>query len=372
MNAAMKSPSAVLRSTALLAAAVAFSACKSTSSTDGAPAAESEKNKAKRTDAEAAFYEACGKMGELGGNVAGKDGFKFSAAELLQISRLNSTAAATGSIADYAQQLRSQGIDLIVVPVPPKAFVYPDKLSGVKVPMKSRRPARLDSPLKAAMDELEAKKVKVVDLLPVLIAGRDGKAGPAFPRSSTTWSPEGVRLAAEAIAEAVADSKAGRGSVTGISAEPVTLTFSGAMSIGDDGAKPETFQTSKIGRITGDKVRSLAFGSSGGSVLLMGDGNILAWREANNPQGSTGAFCSLAEQLAASIQFIPDVIASTNDGRNAPRLRILRERTNGRSMLDSTRTVVWVFSALDLATPGWQRVPLELQYSLDSPDIILR
>jgi hypothetical protein len=76
--------------------------------------------------------------------------------------------------------------------------------------------------------------------------------------------------------------------------------------------------------------------------------------------------------VAAELNLIPDVLATTNDGRNSPRLRILRERTNGHGMLDSARAVVWVISSLDLTTPNWQRVPLQLQFSEGAPELKLR
>jgi len=41
-------------------------------------------------------------------------------------------------------------------------------------------------------------------------------------------------------------------------------------------------------------------------------------------------------------------------------------------MLGSTRTVVWVIPALDLTSLNWQRVPLELQFTEDSPELQLR
>lgn len=374
----MKCQSALLPATLFLASLICGTSCKSTGDKqDGngtGPVAESEKDRVKRTAAETAFYAECAELGAKGGTVTGKDGWLFSAGELLQLSRVAKTGTATGCIADYAQQLRSRGIDLIVVPVPPKVLVYPDKLAcSSKIPLKSRQPARLDSPLKAAMDELSSRKVTVVDILPALLAHRDGKSGTAFPKTSSTWSPVGVQLAAKEIAAAVSASKAGgRGTVTGITAEPITVTFTGGLGIGEPNMKPETFQTSKIGRISGGKVRSLAFDTSGGSLLVMGDSNILAWRETNNPQGSLPAFCSVAEQLAAELQLIPDVLSSTSDGRNAPRLRILRERTNGNGMLGSTKAIVWIIPALELASPNWQRVPLELEFSLESPDLLLR
>ncbi len=360
----------------LTAAVFTLAGCKSPdgNSDDAAGAAETDKERDRRTAAEAAFYAECGELAEEGGVIPGRDGWLFDASELLRVSRISdATTAATGAIADYAQQLRSRNIDLILVPVPPKALVYPDKISRkAKVPVKSKRPARLDSLLKAAMDDLASKRVRVVDLLPALIAGREDKTGTAYTRTGNSWSPRGVQIAVKEIAEAVRGSRAGGGSVTGISSEAVTFDFTGNLATGIAKAKPETLPAFRIGRISDGKVRSLAFNTSGGSLLLMGGPDILAWREANNPPGSSDAFCSLADQLAAELQLIPDVLANSGDARNAARLRILRERTNGHSMLGSTRTVVWVVPLLDLCVANWQRVPLQLQYTEGAPEIQLR
>jgi hypothetical protein len=360
-----------------VAAVFGLAGCKSPdgkSDDPGTAEAETDKDRDRRTAAEKAFYEDCAELGAKGGVIPGRDGWLFDASELLRVSRItDSTATATGVIAEYAQQLRSQNIDLILVPVPPKSLVYPDKISrNAKVPMKSKRPARLDSILKSAMDDLVSKRVTVVDLLPVLIAHREEKAGTAYTRTGNTWSPYGVQIAVKEIANAVRSSRARGGSVTGITSEAATLEFAGNLGTGLAKAKTESLPAFKIGRISDGKVRSLGFNTSGGSLLLMGGPEILAWREANNPPGSSGAFCSLADQLAAELQLIPDVLANSNDARNAARLRILRERTSGHSMLGSTRTVVWVVPALDLCVVNWQRVPLQLQYSEDSPEIQLR
>lgn len=64
--------------------------------------------------------------------------------------------------------------------------------------------------------------------------------------------------------------------------------------------------------------------------------------------------------------------SAPGDGRNAPRLRIMRERTAGRNPLASTKAIVWVVPMTDLASPNWQTVPLQLNFSLEQPEIQLR
>lgn len=357
-----------------LAATLTLSSCKllpGPKEKEGEAAGETDKQKAARSAAETAWLAECAKLGEAGGTVTGREGWLFSAPELKSVGTASGTTSATGAIADYAASLRAKGIDLILVPVPPKAFVYPDKISKT-VKVKGKKPPRFDSGLKSAMEALEAKNVKVVDLLPALMAARETKTSTAFPQTSSTWAPAGVQVAAKEIAEAVKKSKAGSraGSSTGIVTEPTVITFTG--SLAGDGAKPESLPAVTVGRISGEKQKSLGFGTSGGSLLLMGGSDIYAWRENNNPVGAKGAFASLAEQLAAELQLIPDVLTGGGDAKNAARLRILRERTNGSSTLDATKTVVWVIPALDLYSSNWARVPLQLQFSDSGPEIQLR
>jgi alginate O-acetyltransferase complex protein AlgJ len=337
---------------------------------------ETDKDAARRSAAEVAFLEECGALAAPGSTVTGRDGWLFSGSELSVLAKAGGTGTAIGVMADYASQVRGLGCDVIVVPVPPKALVYPDKVvRKAKIPVKRKVVPRLDSSWVAALKALESRGMTTVDLLPVFLAHRGDKEGAPYTQTGNTWSPRGVQLAAEAVAAAVKRSRAAKvaGSVQGISAEPGAISYTGSLAAGANPAvKAETLTLRNIGRISGDKVRSVSFSTSGGGLLLMGDSSILAWRESGNPAGSGGSFSSLADQVAAELQAIPDVLSVPGDGRNAPRLRIMRERTSGRGTLSGTKAIVWVIPMTDLASPAWQQVPLQLSFSLDQPEIMLR
>ena len=137
---------------------------------DGPAPGESEKDRAKREGAEEAFLAECTKLGELGETVAGKDGYYFSAAELKRLGATPAVGSGTfsnviGCIADYRQQLKKAGVDLVVAVVPTKAVLYADKVSKeVKVPVKKNKPARMDSYYLAVAEALDKKGLRVVDL----------------------------------------------------------------------------------------------------------------------------------------------------------------------------------------------------------------
>lgn len=103
------------------------------------------------------------------------------------------------AIADFRRQLKERGIRLLVVPVPGKASVYPDKLVGGLEPgvAYGDHTARF-------IGELRKKGVEVLALNPVYQAAR--KARPKeqlYMAADTHWTGAGVKLTAETIAAVV-------------------------------------------------------------------------------------------------------------------------------------------------------------------------
>ena len=145
---------------------------------------------------------------------AGADGWLFFAGEfrLLSLGRFWGDEAPKVSrahkpelanpvpaILDFQQQLKARGIALVVVPVPPKAAIYPEKIvPGFNV--RSDDPAPM---LHRFYDELRAAGVDVLDLTPMLVQNRENPRGAVFCKTDSHWSGIGCVLAAHAIAENV-------------------------------------------------------------------------------------------------------------------------------------------------------------------------
>ncbi|MEP6956962.1 MAG: hypothetical protein ABI883_09055, partial [Chthoniobacterales bacterium] len=101
------------------------------------------------------------------------------------------------AILDFHRQLRERGIELLLVPVPPKAAVYPEKLfADVKLPGGEAAPS-----LRQFYNQLRASGVDVLDLSEVFSREREQARGPVFCRTDSHWSGVGCVLAAQAIAE---------------------------------------------------------------------------------------------------------------------------------------------------------------------------
>ena len=98
-------------------------------------------------------------------------------------ARRASAADPLPAILDFAVRLDVTGVDLLVVPVPPKAVVYADELSSsldVASP-----PPRLDPDHQTFYARLRGSGVDVLDLTEPLLAARDHLEGPVYCRHDT-------------------------------------------------------------------------------------------------------------------------------------------------------------------------------------------
>ncbi|MCX7426189.1 MAG: hypothetical protein NTW96_11295 [Planctomycetia bacterium] len=111
-------------------------------------------------------------------------------------TRRDSVVAA---IVRFRDQLAQRGIQLLVVPIPGKASVYPDMLS--RRAEGTWRDFR--SPTEELLEELERRGVNAVDLFAVFREARQAAASdPAlYLASDTHWTPAGAKVAADAVAQ---------------------------------------------------------------------------------------------------------------------------------------------------------------------------
>jgi len=104
------------------------------------------------------------------------------------------------AIIDFNQQLKARGIDLLLVVIPTKAEVFPEKVSD-KAPAGAK--PYVAPYCRKLLGELAAAGVEIVDLLPTFIEQRGAGDDLLYMPQDTHWAPRGVELAARLIAERV-------------------------------------------------------------------------------------------------------------------------------------------------------------------------
>jgi alginate O-acetyltransferase complex protein AlgJ len=301
--------------------------------------------------------------------VDGKDGWLFLAAELrhlgvgrfwgpdaVRVSRATrrSHADPLPAILDFQAQLQKAKIALLLVPVPPKAVIYPDRLGAAVLP------GRQDVYHQEFYRLLSARGVRVVDLVPEFRDHRAEREGPVYCRQDSHWSGRacvlaGRRIAREVRAQPWARQRAGsRGKFTH-AWKKITLT-------GD------LWQSAK-GRVLPKESLLLRFvgtPSAAGPVpvdpdraspvLLLGDSHNLIFHAGADMQAK-GA--GLADQLALELGFPVDLLAVRGSGATPARIALLRRARAEPDYLAGKKLVVWCFSAREFTeSTGWQKVPV--------------
>jgi len=287
------------------------------------------------------------------------------------------------AITTFRDQLRERGIVLVVVPVPGKPAVYPERLTRREV-------GGVVSPTQELLEALERRGVATVDLAAVFWdMRRRGEGGALYLARDTHWTPRGAKAAAGAVAA--------RLRALGV-APPSTKAFrTQAVSVGRRGDILEMLQIPGLREREGveaveceqvtDPVLGLMIPTAserpgtyrfpGGlaGVLVLGDSfsRIYQYREPATLGEALGS--GLAEEgaraggkrlLPGSAGFIAHlalalqspVDAITSDGGASTEVR--RRLSTNPEILEGKRVVVWEFVERDIALgrAGWEAVPL--------------
>jgi hypothetical protein len=255
------------------------------------------------------------------------------------------------AIVDFQKQLKARGIDLLVVPVPPKAAIYPEKIvPGFNGGKDDAAPV-----LHRFYEELRAAGIEVLDLTPVLIQNRDDKRGGVFCKTDSHWSGLGCTLAAQSIAEGI------RAKLTappprkeyvsewkeaGINGDLVGLLPPGSPKPG-----PEKIA---VRSVTEKGTGAAVSPDASSPILLLGDSHTLVFHD------FLAEHAGLVDQLAQELGFPPDLIGTRGSGATPVRVSLYRHSLKNPDYLAKKKVVVWCFAAREFteATEGWAKIPI--------------
>ncbi|MBO4548136.1 MAG: hypothetical protein J5758_02880, partial [Abditibacteriota bacterium] len=125
--------------------------------------------------------------------LTGRDGELFYSEEIRALTAGEAARgeAAAGEILKLRRYLASRGAELIVMPVPNKAYIYPERFGGAAAGEVQ------DPSLDLLLQELKKEGCAVCDLSPLFRRNRDRDL---FLKCDTHWTPYGLSLAAESLA----------------------------------------------------------------------------------------------------------------------------------------------------------------------------
>lgn len=305
-------------------------------------------------DPPADFRDLCAKQAAEGDamTIAGSNGWLFLRNELrhigvgpfwgeaaAKVSRASKPELADPlpAIVDFNEQLQKRGIELLVVPVPCKALIYPEQLGG-------SAGGRLDTVHQEFFKMLTEKGVKVLDLAePFLKAKAQPGTANLYCQTDTHWSPYACELTAGLIRERLG--LPGKPGAFKVRAEQRTITGDLAGGTGTE-ELPARVVESADGSPMEDKV---------GTIVLLGDSHTLVFHAGGELHG-TGA--GLADQLAAELGEAVDVVGVRGSGATPARVNLLRRAKADPAYLAGKKTIIWCFAAREFTeSQGWSKVP---------------
>ena len=281
---------------------------------------------------------------------------RFWGEQAVRVSRASKpeNADPLPAIVDFHDQLRRAGIELLVVPVPAKAAVYPQSISPAFKPADRGIPPRVDTVQQEFYRLLEQKGVPVLDLLPIFWKHREDPEGEIFCRTDTHWSGRGVEMAAEAIAGRVKNHdwlETVPKTELATESRDVEITGDLARILAEDHPTREKLTLTFVGTLDGGEFVPLP-PARDSPVLLTGDSHTLIFHDPLLFARGAG----LPDHLARQLGFAVDLIGVRGSGATSTRIELLRRKDN----LAGKKLVIWCFSFREFteSTTGWRKVPV--------------
>ncbi len=245
------------------------------------------------------------------------------------------------AISDYSERLETHGIQLFVVPVPPRPFIYPSGVRGGAI-----RRSVYGSPHDELLDALEARGVQTIDLLPVLRAKSYENPDKFVNAVDQHWTGHGAVIAAREVAAHL--------HARGIRGEEVHTEMQWERRYVrrglDDrlGLEPRDMP---IRVITDAKGEALPVRNPSSPVTFIGDSN-LGWYH-NRKAG-------FQEQVTHELGYAVDAFVIHGGGATNVREAFNAEAARNPDYLASREAVVWLFMEGTTLRRNWEITPIEI------------
>ena len=255
-------------------------------------------------------------------------------------------------IAQYSKDLKAKGIELLLVPVPAKAAMMPEKFR--------KGASRKDDGVYASAPfyaQLRAAGVNVLDLEP-LFEKRIADGEKLYCEQDTHWSP----LACELVAAEIHSLYKDQPWAAPNAAQAIVRSGKSTLSIKGDlvedrlaGMANEKLEMVKAGKDAGGGKIEPVPASDDSPVILLGDSHTLVFSEGGEMH-CTGA--GLPDHLQQQFGFPLSLIAVKASGADAARVRMVRDFARKKpGYLNGKKLLIWCFTAREFTLGKWRAIP---------------
>ncbi len=327
-------------------------------------------------DVAEAFLDACRKQGQASqdqgnGAIRGEGGWLYLTVELVHMGKKrfwgpDSLAAGRAAspnhrdplpvILDFADQLKRAGIHLILMPVPPKVVIHPERWKSEFASKEGSR--RLDPYHREFYALLRSRGVDVLDLTDIFLEEKTKNSDPLYCRTDTHWSGSGCQAAAREAARKIRSLEIRQPDPEVLlSTRLATVEITGDLTKlpGGNDSERERIPLRLVERSLGDRAVFLAPDSES-PVLILADSHGLVF-QAGGDMHSEGA--GFFDQLSLELGYPVDLIAVRGSGATPARINLMRRVQIDPGYFPKKKVVVWCFSAREFSeSDGWRMVPV--------------
>ena len=251
-------------------------------------------------------------------------------------------------ITNVAAQLKARGIQLLLLPVPPKALLYHDKLLPDAAPATIEKPHAIR---RGFIEQLEAADVTVIDLLPAFTELRK-KGSEPYCRTDAHWSPAGIESAAEAIKLKLEQNKLRpdptlKGKVT---SENVELRIRGDLTELSSQHSAER-EAVTIKRISAPEPAE----ENRSTILLFGDSHTLVFHDGGDMHTVNAG---LIDALTGKLEVNIDLMGAWGSGVTSSRIDIYKKAKKDADFITSKKILIWCFAERELSQSQWKIIPI--------------
>ena len=276
-----------------------------------------------------------------------RPGVKYLIEPLPNLKRFEAGRDPVPAIVDWRDQLAQRGMHLLLIPAPGKASVYPQQLT---TRADHANPPVYQHTLEL-IRQLEQERVEVINLFDLYAGQTSGDA--AYLAQDTHWSPHGVQLAAQAIAERLIQLEWIKPGNVKYILRPSPMQRLGdvlimmSLPLTNRLFQPESVACMQVVR---EDTGELYQDDKSSPLLILGD-SFLRIYERDEPK-SAGLISHLAQALSMPLTSI------VNDGGASTLVR--QELSRKPELLQNKQVVIWEFVERDIrfGTEGWLKVPL--------------
>jgi alginate O-acetyltransferase complex protein AlgJ len=296
--------------------------------------------------------------------IPGKDNWLFLAGELRHVSVGNFWGEAAQKVSraskpewadplpvilDFKAQLDKAGIELVLAPVPPKAFIYPDRLTdAIKPP-----PPRLDSAHQEFYKLLTEKGVAVLDLAGEMLKERQSNKPDQqalYCKTDTHWSPYACQFTARLLKSMLAGRAWLPAARQVFASENKNVEVTGDLETARGGAGKETLAVRVLCAPEATAV------DPNSPILLLGDSHCLVFHAGDDMLGTN---FGLVDQLAIELGMPIDLLGVRGSGVTPARITLLQRVKANDKYLAGKKLLIWCFTARDFTeAQGWRLVPV--------------